>query len=697
MRHILLLALSLCVVACSKSEERANALVTINYTPSFKTGCIVMTAQDESNPSNVVEAEPIRTDALAKKGPPMILGVIHKDGWGTRWKVTVKAHEQTCEGKLVDEAETVVDLSGKGRRDGVTVELVTPDEDRDGYVAKTAGGTDCDDSGPNAAARSPAKSEECDEIDNDCDEQVDEGFDKVWYADKDGDEAVSETDKRTQCAQPEKYIRLPQGKAFDCDDADKDNTPGKPEVCDNRDNNCIGGADDGITDKGKACSSDVCQGTNVCNLETKTLMCSALPPKLYYPDVDRDDDGDKGVVATKVCAGETVPAGYVENFHTDCDEADPSTNGRVTTELCDAVDNNCSDGIADELALCGGTLKQLTDYYVTTDNRDWNTVSTREGGYPVWIAGNGGKLAVKREANKKFESYSFGDSSPPTPGDGSLPVNANNCGNHDWTASWVDSQGRVFLGARNGRVALHNGAADHTCEASTTPTTVAITGIVGFETDGLTRYLYLTDISGRLLKWTLGGSPPVEILNSAGGSVELHGLHALREDLLLAVGGATNSKQNRVRSYNGVTGGGTATTHTATSDDTNDLAKAVWIGEENKACAVGDDGHVWSWAGGTTWDRVSVPAPNATSNFTSVVMRYDRVNPQSPGNEQCYMVDGSTTGRLRRLTKFGWAKEPVMPSTAEVALKDLALTTTPTGIEFWIVGENGRVIHYPEP
>ncbi|WP_342377763.1 putative metal-binding motif-containing protein [Myxococcus stipitatus] len=696
-----------------RAESRGFS-IEVHYTPSFKTGCIEFQAQDEANAANVSAPMFLAGEALRYREPPMRLGLLRgwddlphdvrisergMERWGSKIRVMVTAFEHDCEGKAVDRAELVVDVSGGRRKPSQSMVLMTPDADGDGYVARgegNKGGTDCDDTGPNAAKRSPGNLEVCDEVDNDCDEAVDEGFDKVWYADKDDDGAVHEGDTKVQCTMPEKYIRLPQGKPFDCDDADKDNTPGKPEVCDDRDNNCVAGADEGFADKGKACNNDVCLGVNVCNLETMTLMCSAQPPQLYFPDMDRDGDGDWGAAATKLCPGEKSPAGYVENRHTDCDEADPTTFGGAA-ELCDAIDNNCANGIADESALCGGTLKQLTDYYVTSNSRDWNTVSTKEGGYPVWIAGNGGKLAVKREANKRFESYSFGDFSSPVPGDGSLPVNPNNCGNHDWTASWVDSQGRVFLGARNGRIALHNGASDHTCDAATTPTTAAITGIVGFETDGLTRYLYLTDISGRLLKWTLGGSPPVEILNTAGGSVELHGLHALREELLLSVGGATNSNQNRVRSYNGVTGGGTATTHTATSDDPYALAKAVWIGEENKACAVGDSGLVWRWAGGTTWDRVPVPAPNATSDFTSVVMRYDRANPQRPGNEQCYMVDARMTGRLRRLTKFGWAKEPVMPSTAEVALKDLALTSTPTGIEFWIVGENGRVIHYPEP
>ncbi|QSQ11851.1 putative metal-binding motif-containing protein [Myxococcus landrumensis] len=769
MRHILLLALSLCVIACSKSEERANALVTIKYTPSFKTGCIVMTAQDESNPSNFATEELTLTEEIARKGPPVILGVVHRDGWGTRWKVTVVAHEQTCEGKAVDDAETFVDLSGKGRREGPSVELVTPDEDGDGYVAKEAGGTDCEDSGPNAAARSPAKREVCDDIDNDCaggvddglpvktlyvdgdgdgvgtgtavlrcvpakgysertgdcddskkdihpDAQevcdevdnncvagVDEGFDKEWYLDRDGDGAVDGTTLKTQCQQPDGYKHRPPNLDFDCRDDQDFNTPGKDEVCDNWDNNCINGVDEGFTGKGESCTNQGCTGTKVCNQAGDGVACSALPPRKFYPDADGDQDGAP-VAAVDVCEGQSIPQGHVENRHTDCDERDPTTFGGAP-ELCDAIDNNCTNGIADEPATCGGTLKQVTDHFVTSNSRDWKTVSmktvsTTVGGYPVWIAGTGGKLAVKRAANLRFESFSYGDSATPAPPAGNV-FHSNNCGNNDWTVSWVDSQGRVFLGGREGRIALHNGAEDHTCFPDATPPRVAgqpsltITGIVGFEVGGQTQYLYLTDVGGRLIKWTLGPNPFSILHDPAVNTVRHYGLHSLREDFLLTVGGTVNSMQNRARSYNGATGGGTVTLHSVNSDDQANFAKAVWIGEENKACAVGDEGHVWSWSGGTNWTRVAVPAPDATSNFTNVVMRYDRANPQISGNEQCYMVDASTTGRLRRLTPFGWAKEPDLPNAAEVALYGLSMN--PTGSEFWIVGDDGRVFHYPEP
>ncbi|QSQ11849.1 putative metal-binding motif-containing protein [Myxococcus landrumensis] len=748
-------------------RSERGAFIEVNYSPSFKQGCLVLLAEDATNAANFA-VQRLSGMELASQRLPLEWRILRREGWSASAKVTITAHEQSCTGKEVDRSELVVNLSGERR----TMTLVTLDEDGDGYVARNGdkGGSDCNDNGPNAAAMYPGNIEVCDDVDNNCDSRtdeglpteafyrdadgdgvgagqpvqrcgsvaggwsnrtgdcndsnreispgapevcdevdnncvagVDEGFDKEWYLDRDGDGAVDGTTRKIQCQQPAGYIRRPPNLDFDCRDDQDFNTPGKNEVCDNRDNNCINGVDEGFTEKGEACTNQGCTGTKVCNQAGDGVACSALPPRKFYPDADGDQDGAP-VAAVDVCEGQSIPQGHVENRHTDCDEADPTTFGGAP-ELCDAIDNNCTNGIADEPSTCGGTLKQVTDHFVTSNSRDWKTVSmktvsTTVGGYPVWIAGTGGKLAVKRAANLRFESFSYGDSATPAPPAGNV-FHPNNCGNNDWTVSWVDSLGRVFLGGREGRIALHNGAEDHTCFPDTTPPRVAgqpsltITGIVGFEAGGQTQYLYLTDVGGRLIKWTLGPNPFSILHDPAVGTVRHYGLHSLREDFLLTVGGTVNSTQNRARSYNGATGGGTVTLHSVNSDAQANFAKAVWIGEENKACAVGDEGHVWRWSGGTTWTRVAAPAPDSTSDFTSVAMRYDRANPQSPGNEQCYMVDASTTGRLRRFTPFGWAREPVLPFAAEVALYGLSMN--PTGSEFWIVGDDGRVFHYPEP
>jgi hypothetical protein len=64
------------------------------------------------------------------------------------------------------------------------------------------------------------------------------------------------------------------------------------------------------------------------------------------------------------------------------------------------------------------------------------------------------------------------------------------------------------------------------------------------------------------------------------------------------------------------------------------------------------------------------------------------------------MVDKSPNGKLRRLTQYGWARAPrvlsgdtSMPVDTNVPLYDLAMRSVG---DFWMVGDDGRVYHYPE-
>ncbi|WP_174468909.1 hypothetical protein [Myxococcus sp. CA039A] len=211
--------------------------------------------------------------------------------------------------------------------------------------------------------------------------------------------------------------------------------------------------------------------------------------------------------------------------------------------------------------------------------------------------------------------------------------------------------------------------------------------------------VYLSDTEGRLYRWVVGasGNPFTELNDS---SLNSYGLHALREDFMLAVGSSTGAGVDRQRfvSYSvttGTTPTGTPTGHTSNPTNVDGKATAVWMGGANKACAVGEAGAVWRWDGATTWDKTDAPSP---FDFTSVVMRYDTQNPQNPLNEQCYMVDkrtGGTGGKLHRLSPYGWAKGPDLTgSLANVPLNDIAITAAG---DLWIVGDDGRVFHYPEP
>ncbi len=103
-----------------------------------------------------------------------------------------------------------------------------------GYVADD---TDCDDT---SADVSPADTELCNGIDDDCDASIDEGVQDTYYQDADGDTYGNAAVSDDACSAPSGFV----GDDTDCDDTDATSYPGAVESYDGADNDCDGTVDD---------------------------------------------------------------------------------------------------------------------------------------------------------------------------------------------------------------------------------------------------------------------------------------------------------------------------------------------------------------------------------------------------------------------------------------------------------------------
>ncbi len=111
-----------------------------------------------------------------------------------------------------------------------------------GYVLDS---TDCEDTDSSIHPGSP---ELCDNMDNNCNGQIDEGLaSQTYYEDSDGDTYGNASVSLSSCSQPAGYVL----DSSDCDDIDATINPSATEACDGIDNNCDGQIDEG-------CALDPC-------------------------------------------------------------------------------------------------------------------------------------------------------------------------------------------------------------------------------------------------------------------------------------------------------------------------------------------------------------------------------------------------------------------------------------------------------
>ncbi len=205
----------------------------------------------------------------------------------------------------------------------------------EGYVGNA---DDCDDSQP---ASNPGAAEICDGFDNDCDELVDDLDDDLdlataerWFYDLDGD-GFGDKDNYIVACDPTADTVYDDD---DCDDDDAAVNPDAVEVCNGIDDDCDMTADE----------------------------ADAADAATWYADADSDGFGDLSTT-TIAC---DQPVGYTDDT-TDCDDGD-ATQHPGADEVCNGEDDDCEGDIDEADAIDAAT------WYTDADGDGYGDASSSE-------------------------------------------------------------------------------------------------------------------------------------------------------------------------------------------------------------------------------------------------------------------------------------------------------------------------------
>ena len=260
--------------------------------------------------------------------------------------------DQDCDGEADDSPTAARDWFGDDDGDGYGTPNGLSVQACDAPDGAIDNDLDCDDAN---AEVSPAASEVCNLLDDDCDGATDEAGaedESTWYQDSDADSFGDPAVAARACEQPAGYV----GEATDCDDSAADVSPDQLEICNDRDDDCDGFLDEDVVgapawfadadgdslgdpdDTQAACDAPVGYVGNPNDCDDQGVSVGG--PSDWYDDLDTDGFG--AGTPTAACS---APAGAVANA-SDCDDGDDAVSP-IGIERCNTLDDDC-DGAADE-------------------------------------------------------------------------------------------------------------------------------------------------------------------------------------------------------------------------------------------------------------------------------------------------------------------------------------------------------------